>query len=1224
METAAAYIPIDRRHALASGNPLPEWMSGAALFADISGFTSLTEALSEELGRRRGAEELARHLNKVYNALIGDLHHFGGSVIAFSGDSITAWLDGDDGRRATACALAMQNSMKQFAEVHTHSGTIISLAVKTAVALGPVRRFVVGDPEHTLIDVMAGTTLDRLARAEHFAERGEVLVDQPTTKSLDEGLRIAEWRQNEDDDEAFAVVKGLNLAVPAEPWPELEEELSSKIVAQWLLPSVHKRLNKDQGEFLAELRPAVALFVRFSGIDYDADKEAPQKLRYLIFQVEEVVGQYEGSLLQLTLGDKGSYFYAAFGAPIAHEDDASRAASAALELRAIVNELDYLEPLQIGITRGRMRTGAYGSDSRRTYGVLGDSVNLSARFMSAAAPGEILVNEAAQVAAGKNFVWQSKPSISIKGKSKPISPWRLVERRTQSSIRLQEQKYSLPMIGRAEELARINRYLDEALTRRGQIVGIAAEAGMGKSRLAAEVIHIAGAKGFAGYAGECQSYGTNTIYLVWRDIWRNFFHLDSGIDIEESSEHLKNELLRIDESLVRRVPLLGTLLNLPIPDNELTGSLDAKIRKASLESMLVTCLRAKVKEHPIFLVLEDCHWLDPLSYDLIKVIGRAAVDLPVFMLLVYRQLGTNVSKIPTITNLNHFNEIPLTEFNEQEAETLIRLKLTQFFGEESAVSPQLLDQVSARASGNPFYIEELLNLLRDRGIDPKDSQALAEIDLPSSLYSLILTRIDQLTERQNSTLKVASVIGRLFQAAMVWGVYPELGDPDEVRQYLDRLSILDLTPVDSPEPELLYIFKHVIIQEVAYESLLYSTRAMLHERIGNFIERKHGDQLEQYLNLLAYHYGRSENANKKQEYVIKAGYAAQAVYDNEAAIDFFRQGIPLLSSSKKLEIYEELGNVLEILGRWDEALELYNQALTLAKRTENSPAQAVFLASLSELNGKQGNFDEAEALLIRARSGFEAIQDQGGIAHTLAVGGIISAEQGNYDDAKMQWEESLAIRRDLGENARIASMLGNLGIVARHHKDIELALSLQEEALEIFRELADAWNITRSLINLGNAILDQGEPVKARENLEEALELLREVGDKWMLGAALDNLGIVLRSLDDYEEARACFEEALIIYRDLDDRRMIAYAIEDFANLAAVEGDPVRALRLAGAAAAQREAISIHLTSFETEELEQSLAVARKSLDSAAQEQAVNSGRAMHLEDAVKYALNRN
>lgn len=869
-----------------------------------------------------------------------------------------------------------------------------------------------------------------------------------------------------------------------------------------------------------------------------------------------------------------------------------------------------------------MRTGAYGSDSRRTYGVLGDAVNLSARLMSAAKPGEILVNDVARAAAGDTYRWKSRAAIKVKGKTAPISLWQLIDRRQQAAARLQEPRYNLPMVGRADELARIDQGMDTAQTGKGQIAGIAAEAGMGKSRLAAEVIGHAGDKNYAGYAGECQSYGTNTVYLVWRDIWRDIFALKPGMEPDEISEHLLGELREIDESLVRRLPLLGMLLNIPIADNDLTASLDAKIRKASLESMLVTCLRAKAQAGPIFLVLEDCHWLDPLSSDLIEVIGRALVDLPVFMLLVYRQLGSEVSQAPKITNLPYFNEIALTVFSEDEAETLIQLKLAQFFGEASSVPPHLLEQVTARAGGNPFYIEELLNLLRDRGIDPNDKQALLEIDLPGSLYSLILTRIDQLTESQNATLKVASVIGRLFQAAMVWGVYPELGDPPEVKEYLDGLSTLDLTPLDAPEPELLYLFKHVVIQEVAYESLLYSTRAMLHERIGDYIEVNNADQIDQVLNLLAHHYGRSENSNKKREYFLKAGQAAQAVYDNEAAATFFQQAIPLLSTSQKQEIYEDLGTVLEIVGRWDEAHEVYQQALKLAESVNNRHATATYHAALAELIRKQAHYDEAEKHLAKAKRGFEELNDRGGVAHTLAVDGIISFETGKYDEARLLWEESLDIRRELGENERIAGMLSNLGIVARHQKDFELARSLQEESLAIRRELSDPYNIARSLINLGNVIQNQGERIEAKEMLEEALTLLREVGDRWLLGTALDNLGVIVRSLDDYGVARDLFEEALLIFRDLDDRRMMAYVLEDFASLACLLGKAPRSLRLAAAAAALREEIDIHLSDFEADELSDALSSAREQLDESAQEEATEQGKAMSLEQAIKYALN--
>lgn len=210
---------MDRRQALARGTTLPERTQGAALFADISGFTPLTEALALELGPKRGAEELTRHLNRVYDALIAELHRYGGSVIGFSGDAITCWLDGDDGSRATACALAMQQTMKQFAAVKTASGRTVSLGMKAAVATGSVRRFLVSDPQYCTIDVMAGATLEHLAAAEHQAQKGDVILDARAVASLADRLQIDAWRDDEETGQRFAVVTGLPSAPSINPCP---------------------------------------------------------------------------------------------------------------------------------------------------------------------------------------------------------------------------------------------------------------------------------------------------------------------------------------------------------------------------------------------------------------------------------------------------------------------------------------------------------------------------------------------------------------------------------------------------------------------------------------------------------------------------------------------------------------------------------------------------------------------------------------------------------------------------------------------------------------------------------------------------------------------------------------------------------------------------------------------------------------------------------------------
>ncbi len=208
MESLVAYIPTDRRHALARGADLPDHTTGAALFADISGFTPLTEALVQALGPQRGAEELTVWLNRIYDALVAEIESYRGSVISFSGDAVTCWFDDQTAVataafRGTACALAIQQAMQQFAQVDILGTGIVSLAIKAVVTVGPARRFLIGDPTIQLVDALAGETLYRLATGEHHAERGEVLVDEPAVAALGDEIKVFEWREDAESGDAL-------------------------------------------------------------------------------------------------------------------------------------------------------------------------------------------------------------------------------------------------------------------------------------------------------------------------------------------------------------------------------------------------------------------------------------------------------------------------------------------------------------------------------------------------------------------------------------------------------------------------------------------------------------------------------------------------------------------------------------------------------------------------------------------------------------------------------------------------------------------------------------------------------------------------------------------------------------------------------------------------------------------------------------------------------------
>jgi predicted ATPase/class 3 adenylate cyclase len=1223
---------MDRREALATGGELPDRTSGTALFADISGFTPLTEALALEFGAQRGAEELTGHLNRVYTALIAEVDRYRGSVVSFSGDAITCWFDEEAApeiatlapfawaaARAAACALAMQAALSELAAIVIPSGAQYPLAMKAALASGSVRRFLVGDPGIQRLDTLAGALVDRLADAEHNANRGEVLMDTTTCTALAASANIGEMRGGESG-RAYAVLVGIGAAVEPCPWPELSvTAIDAARARPWLLPDVYERLYAGQGEFLAELRPVVSFFLRFSGLDYEGDAGAGEKLDAYVRQVQTNLARYEASLVQLTIGDKGSYLQAAFGAPTAHEDDASRALSAALELKE--PQAKFISAVQIGISKGRMRAGAYGSPTRRTYGMMGDDVNLAARLMQAARPGQILVNKNVCQGIENHYTWQELPVLSVKGKTEPVKVYGLTGLQDESPSRLGVSRYALPMVGRSAEIDLIAAKVESARQGLGQMVGITGAAGVGKSRLMTEAIRLANERRFAGYSGECQSFGANTSYLVWQSIWRAYWQLDPTLPVGDQIAKVEAELARIDPALAARLPLLGTLLNLPIPENNLTATFDAKLRKTSLEALLVDCLRRRDQEQPLLFVLDDCQWIDPVSHDLLEAIGRATQNLPVLILMAYRvPLPENLAA-PRVSLLPHFAEINLVEFTPEESGQLIGLKLDVLYPAAGRAPDKLLHLITTRAEGNPFYIEEILNYLRDQADMLPDSAALERLELPASLHSLILSRIDQLSESQKIALKVASVIGRLFRAAMLWGAYPQLGLAEGVIADLNRMISLDLLALDAPEPELVYLFKHILSQEVAYESLPYATRSMLHEQIGAFIERTYPANLDQYVDLLAFHYDRSENSGKRATYLLKAGEAAQRNYANTAAIDYYQRCLSLLSEVEQVRVLLKLGKVLELVGRWDQAQERYRQALQLATQIDDREARAWCLTAQGDFFRKRGLYAESETFLTQALYTFEDLGNQAGIGQALHHAGTLAAQQGETDPARQLYERSLAIRREINDKPQIASLLSNLGILARFRGELEDARALHEEGLAIRRALGDKWAIAVSLINLGNVELDQSNLVEARARLEEALALQREVGDRWTEANALNNLGNLARTRGDYGRAVALYRESLEIYHEFGDKRALAYLLEDMGGLASLQGDPRRALRLIGSASSLRQEIGSPLSAKEQENLDRLLAKAHRRLDEMAQAIAYGEGRVMTTEEAIRYAL---
>lgn len=1173
------------------------------LFADVSGFTAISEALGK--AGKGGTEELTRILNSYFEPMIALIESYGGIVGKFGGDAMTVLFpyqpqpktqgprephpptpsplaergskdrsigDGivepspsdeqkplsagdvlisrgsglgwgsqrEVARRATRCALDMQRDMTRYAAISTSAGTF-GLAMKAGLALGSVYCTNVGDPDGRIEFIIADEAIDACSEAEHHAEKGEVVV-QDTLLPLLDGL---EWLESR---EGFTLVAGdLPDAAPAPlaTLPDFPETMLS-VVSRYIPPTVAARLESGREEFIDEHRRVTVLFVSFANLDYENESEVGDLLRRYLAQVVSIIARYDGTLNKVDMGDKGSKYIVLFGAPIAHEDDERRALRCALELNAIPDM-----PLRIGVNTGLVYCGRVGSSARREYTVMGDGVNLSARLMQYAQPGQIIVSDMTYASAAGDFEWTALQPIMVKGKSAPITIFQLRGLKAADSSALREPTYKLPMVGRARELDTADDKLLLAASGEGQILGIVAEAGMGKSRLVAEIVKAARGHGMAVYGGACTSYNTDLGYVVWGDVWRGLFGLDPTQSAERQIEALETALRDIDPAFVLRLPLVGPVVGLNIRDNDMTASLDPALRSELLHGLLLTCLQHYTKsQSPIMIVLEDCHWIDGQSRALAEYLGRNLARLPVMLLMAYRppvdeHLDRDFAFMLPAMRFAHFTELRLGRFNREETSVLVALKLAQAFGYTDALPDGLIDRVVERSEGNPFYIDELMNLLHDQNVDPQDAAALESLALPDSLHSLILSRIDRLTENEQVILKVASVIGRIFKASWIPGSYPEVGATPEVFMRLGRLSDLELTPLDRPEPELEYLFKHLTTQEVAYESMAFATRENLHERVGLFIESRFG-ALDDYVHLLAFHFGRTRDADRQRRYFRLAGDAAKTAYANAAALRYYRDLYPLLEHdpAAQTDLLLNIGAVQQITGEWDDAENAFREALTQAESSGDQLRTAQTRVALGDLLSYGGSLDEAIALLEAAHADFAHLEYEPGLSRALRHLSYVHFRQGDYDRARDFALQQLQIT---DEPRAVADAHHNLGLIDWYTGNLDGALTHFEKAKAYAERAGHQQAVIYALNNISGLYFTQEDYSQAMRYAREVLDLASEIGYVRVMGVVLGNLGSLYLESGHEDEALPCYEASLRVALEIGDRMAAPMTLRNLA-----------------------------------------------------------------------------
>jgi class 3 adenylate cyclase/tetratricopeptide (TPR) repeat protein len=1110
--------------------PVTQSVEAVTLYADVVGFTAMAESLAGS--GSYGTEQLTRIINQWFAVTAEAIAGSGGSVADFAGDALVGVFRyspesaGEVARRAVRCAEIIREATASVAAVPTPDGPH-SLTIRVGLAGGPLLMMLVGDPVIRLQHLVAGPSLERAIGALHRAARGEIVVDEP--------LRVAAAGGGPDDPP---------FAAAAPPHADLE-----RLLTPFLHPAIRDRLRSGRHELVNEHRQVTTAFVRLPDLDIDDPATVRALQRYLAAGVA-VIDRYGGHLRHLMADDKGTVLVAVFGTPVSHEDDAERALRCCLELLALPGG-----PYRGGLTTGPVYCGEVGSDIRREYAVVGDAVNLAARLMETAPPGRLLIDQATWERVREIVVVDGPAVMTAKGKSGPVNVWTV--------HRAHEMPPPSPMlppaqgrvVGRARELGELTTVVQDVRAGHGLVMWLHGEAGIGKSRLAAEACRFTHDLGFAAYTDSCRAHGRSAAYLVWRSIFRELLEIDAARPVAEQRAALTGRIARYDGT-GQLAPVLAAVVDLPMPDTDLTAQLDPAGRDQLLRSTLLAVLRDRAAAGPVVLLLEDCHWIDPASLTLLELIAGHVADLPVLI------LATSREPLPRkLAGPEHVVEVPLTEMTTNDALWLTTRRLRERYGQSAGIAPELVLRIGEQAAGNAFYIEELVSYLPGTGVDPGDPRAPATLHLPDSLQRLVMARIDQLTDDEKAAIKVASVIGRRFQPPWITSVYPAAGSTAQVTTNLRRLHALDLTPQVGIEPE--YEFKHPITQEAAYQSITYDTRAVLHERVGQFIEETFADRIAQYIDVLAHHYAQTPRVDKQRIWFRAAGDRAKTMFANEAATNYYGRLLPLLPDYEQAALHIEIGTVHHHTGQWAEAEEHYRQAMRKAESTGRPECVAAGQRQLGDLLMYTHSYAESVSWLKRALAGFERLDDDAGVLQTMDPLTFALVRQGAYGEALEMGQRYLAMATGASDESAMSSALNHIGLVYLNTGRLEAALDHLRRALGTAERAGDRQCMLYAANNLGWASQRAADHVQAVASYRQALQVARDIGARHTGDViVVGNMSEIYREEGDLDRARVCALHSLRVALDLGDWSSVADQLAGLGSIAAAEDRPFSAQQL--------------------------------------------------------------
>ncbi len=1150
-----------------------EFRYGTVLFADVSGFTAMSEKLSS-LGKE-GAEELTRIVNDYFISMLDVSAGYGGDLLKFGGDALLIFFEGDSGPwRALSAAIVMEAAMKSFTDVQTSKGSF-PLRMKIGMSSGPIFLTSLGTSEKMDYAVM-GPTLTTLFEAENRASAGQIVMDSATQKAVEEGakataigegyFRIVEAKVTEQP--SFVSWTPSSIVGPEDvsgPDSLLQACLNDERAIAGLSPFVPVELlarivaDPYRPTLYSSHRPVTVMFANFLGADEIIKRLGPGReeiitaiLNTHFVTMAEVVSRFGGTVNRLDTYSRGHRILALFGALKAHEDDPQRAVRTAMEmnrslkrvneetrelLRTVDGERLNFDKThfsqRIGINSGFVFAGNTGSELRREYTVMGDQVNLTARLMGVSREGEVLLGQRTARMADSEFTLVEEVPVTVKGIRDPVRSYRVTGAKERT-----RQKFvysSSPIVGRDAELRLGQQAITQVHQSHGRVLSIHGVSGIGKSRLTEEIIFHGDQIGMHMLVGNCVSYGRTMTYLPWTEILRTLFGIRAGDpqDRRKRLDAVHRGMVAIDEA--SWTPLIGTVLGLDIPHNELTRELDPKLRRQRVLDLILKLLIAQAHEQPLMIVIEDAQWADPASVDVIDYVTRNIADQPILFILPHR----SDAGLPDRRHMNHVVDIPLKDLSSDACKKIVQNML-----DETNLPDSLYEVIQNRGCGNPFFVGEVVRALIDTGAltqnnagDWKVIPDIAGVELPDTIHGVIHSRIDRLKATNRHVLQVSSVVGQIFDHQTVNEVYPFDDLEDSLRWRLGTLNEHGLTEIHDIEAEI-YRFIHLTTREVVYESLPFAHRRSLHRNIGGYLERISADSLGEQIDLLAYHFYEGHAWEKAMEYNLMAAHHAQSEYANETAISScYRSlkastnlGPDIDSSQTRIEAHETLGEVLTLVGQYDKALRHCQLAQAIVSNAPKSPEKLRHMAELSrknaDINERISEYDLAFDWIAKGLNYVEVDKATIEAARLNLLGAGIYRRLGKNDEAANWCQRSLEIASQVktreGYQA-VGQAYYNLGGIHYRRGDFHSALSFCRQSLDVYEQIVDIAGQARAFTNLGATYSDLGDWNQAMDAYNSSLTINQRIGDVQRQGFLANNLANLHLYRGEWEHAASLF-----------------------------------------------------------------------------------------------------